>query len=186
MGMRWRSHLPIRSFTGWTLTATGSSNRARARCGLMWKKMASTGTNGSTTRWRRVRDPAGRCPCLRLQETDRESLYEFCRGTARRAPTDPVRAESTMAKLDQRTLTNQPDPPDCGKTIPKRVRTQIHRRTKPPDPRPGHWELGSGQPPGDLRPPRGKMPSRAVVKNPEGPSSWNSIVLLVPCFVDKR
>src|SRR5207245_2811975 len=78
--------------------------------GEMWidvKKMASTGTNGSTTRWRRVRGPAGRCPSLRLQQADRDSLYEFCRGTARRAPTDPIRAESTMAKLDQRTLTNQ-------------------------------------------------------------------------------
>src|SRR5207245_10630487 len=102
-------------------------------------KTASTGTNGATTRWRRVRGPVGRCPCLRLQETDRESL---CRAHESRGG---------MAKLDRRTLTNQPDPPDCGKTIPKRVRTQIHRRTKTAEPLAEQWDAGSGRTSGSLR-----------------------------------
>jgi len=71
-----------------------------------------------------------------------------------------------MAKLDRRTLTNQPDPPDCGKTIPKRVRTQIHRRTKTAEPLAEQWDAGSGQPPGDLRTPPEKMARRAVPEKP--------------------
>lgn len=71
-----------------------------------------------------------------------------------------------MAKLDQRTLTNQPDPPDYGKTTLKRVRTQIHRRTKTAEPLTEQWEAGSGQPPRDLRTPPEKLARRAPSEKP--------------------
>jgi len=71
-----------------------------------------------------------------------------------------------MAKLDQRTLTNQPDPPDFGKTTSKRVRTQIHRRTKTAEPLTEQWEAGSGQPPRDLRTPPEKVARRASSEKP--------------------
>ncbi|HZC80462.1 MAG TPA: hypothetical protein VE222_01880 [Nitrospiraceae bacterium] len=71
-----------------------------------------------------------------------------------------------MAKIDQRTLTNQPDPTDYGKTTPKRVRTQIHRRTKTAEPLTEQWEAGSGQPPGDLRTPPEKIARRAPPEKP--------------------
>ena len=87
-------------------------------------------------------------------------------GARRAVPLQTVRAESTMAKLDPRTLTNEPDPPDCGKAIPKRVRTQIHRRTKTAEPLAEQWDAGSGQPPGDLRTPPEKMARRAASKKP--------------------
>ena len=77
-----------------------------------------------------------------------------------------VGADSTMAKLDRRTLTNETDPPDCGKTIPKRVRTQIHRRTKTAEPLTEQWDAGSGHPPGDLRTPPEKMARRAPSEKP--------------------
>jgi len=71
-----------------------------------------------------------------------------------------------MAKPDQRTLTNQPDPPDYGKTTPKRVRTQIHRRTKTDEPVTEQWDAGSGQPPRDLRTPPEKLARRAPSEKP--------------------
>ncbi len=71
-----------------------------------------------------------------------------------------------MAKLDQRTLTNQPDPPDYGKTTPKRVRTQIHRRTKTAGPLMEQWDAGSGQPPKDLRTTPEKMARRGPSEKP--------------------
>jgi hypothetical protein len=71
-----------------------------------------------------------------------------------------------MAKLDQRTLTNQPDPPDYGKTTPKRVRTQIHRRTKTAEPLTEQWDAGSDQPPKELRTPPEQKASRAPSEKP--------------------
>ena len=65
-----------------------------------------------------------------------------------------------MAKRDHRTLTNQPDPPDYGKTVPKRIRTQIHRRTGTAEPLAEQWDAGSGRAPDDLRTPSEKMPRR--------------------------
>lgn len=70
-----------------------------------------------------------------------------------------------MAKRDRRTLTNQPDPPDYGETIPKRVRTQIHRRTKTTKPLAEQWDAASGRPPDDLRTPSEKM-ARQPPKKP--------------------
>ena len=69
-----------------------------------------------------------------------------------------------MAKLDRRTLTNQPDPPDYGKTVPKRIRTQIHRRTGSAEPLAEQWDAGSGRAPGDLRTPSKKMTRRPPKK----------------------
>lgn len=69
-----------------------------------------------------------------------------------------------MAKLDRRTLTNQPDPPDYGKTAPKRIRTQIHRRTGTTEPLAEQWDAGSGRAPDDLRTPSEKMPRRPPKK----------------------
>ena len=65
-----------------------------------------------------------------------------------------------MPKPDRRTLTNQPDPPDYGKTVPKRIRTQIHRRTGTAEPLAEQWDAGSGRAPDDLRTPSEKMPRR--------------------------
>ena len=65
-----------------------------------------------------------------------------------------------MAKLDRRTLTNQPDPPDYGKTVPKRIRTQIHRRTGSAEPLAEQWDAGSGLAPEGLRTPSDKMTRR--------------------------
>ena len=69
-----------------------------------------------------------------------------------------------MAKLDRRTLTNQPDPPDYGKTATKRIRTQIHRRTGSAEPLAEQWDAGSGRAPGDLRTPPEKMARRPPKK----------------------
>ena len=69
-----------------------------------------------------------------------------------------------MSKSDQRTLTNQPDPPDYGKTMPKRILTQIHRRTRSDEPLADQWDAGSGRPPKDLRTPSDKMARRAHPK----------------------
>ena len=69
-----------------------------------------------------------------------------------------------MAKLDRRTLTNQPDPPDYGKTVPKRIRTQIHRRTGSAEPLAEQWDAGSGRAPDDLRTPSKKMARRPPKK----------------------
>ena len=71
-----------------------------------------------------------------------------------------------MAKLDRRTLTNQPDPPDYGKATPKRIPTQIHRRTPSAEPLADQWDAGSGRPPEDLRTPPGRMGRRAKAKRP--------------------
>lgn len=62
-----------------------------------------------------------------------------------------------MAKRDTRTLTNQPDPPDYGKTVPQRVRTQIHRRIQATEPLTEQWQAESGPHPEGLRTPRDKM-----------------------------
>ena len=51
-----------------------------------------------------------------------------------------------MAREDRRTLTNQPDPPEFSRSKPKRVRTQIHRRTKSSGPLIDQWDA-SGKPP---------------------------------------
>ncbi len=71
-----------------------------------------------------------------------------------------------MAKLDRRTLTNQPDPSDYGKATPKRIPTQIHRRTPSAEPMADQWDAGSGRPPEDLRTPPGRMGRRAKTKRP--------------------
>jgi hypothetical protein len=71
-----------------------------------------------------------------------------------------------MSKPDQRTLTNQPDPPDFGKARPKRIPTQIHRRTRSTEPLADQWDAGSGRPPEDLRTSPGKMASRTRRKRP--------------------
>lgn len=68
-----------------------------------------------------------------------------------------MKPKSTGAKLDRRTLTNEPDPPDYGKAAPKRIRTQIHRRTKTAEPLAEQWEAGSGHAPDGLRTPSEKM-----------------------------
>ena len=65
-----------------------------------------------------------------------------------------------MAKLDRRTLTSQPDPSDYGKTTPKRVRTQVHRRTGTAEPLVEQWDVASGRPPAGLRTPLEKMAGR--------------------------
>jgi hypothetical protein len=65
-----------------------------------------------------------------------------------------------MPKRDRRTLTNQPDPPDYGTAVPKRIRTQIHRRTKSTEPLSDQWDAGTGCPPTDLRTPPDKMISQ--------------------------
>ena len=52
-----------------------------------------------------------------------------------------------MADEDRRTLTNQPDPPEFSRSKPKRVRTQIHRRTKSSGPLTDQWDASSGKPP---------------------------------------
>jgi hypothetical protein len=70
-----------------------------------------------------------------------------------------------MAKLDRRTLTNQPDPPDYGTAAPKRVRTQIHRRMKTTEPLTEQWDAQSGRAPESLRTPSEKM-SRRTPKKP--------------------
>ena len=70
-----------------------------------------------------------------------------------------------MAKLDRRTLTNQPDPPDYGKTAPTRIRTQIHRRISTTEPLTEQWDADSGRAPDGLRTPSGKM----TRKPPEKP-----------------
>lgn len=70
-----------------------------------------------------------------------------------------------MAKLDRRTLTNQPDPPDYGKATPKRVRTQIHRRMKTTEPLTEQWDAQSGRIPESLRTPSEKL-SRRPPKKP--------------------
>jgi len=62
-----------------------------------------------------------------------------------------------MTKRDRRTLTNQPDPSDYGKVIPKRIRTQIHRRIKATEPLSDQWDAGTGRPPTDLRTPPERM-----------------------------
>lgn len=69
-----------------------------------------------------------------------------------------------MPKHDRRTLTNQPDPPDYGKTVPKRIRTQIHRRTGTTEPLVEQWDAGSGRAPDNLRTPSGKMTRRPPKK----------------------
>jgi hypothetical protein len=69
-----------------------------------------------------------------------------------------------MSDLDRRTLTNQPDPPDYGKSSPKRVRTQIHRRTKSKEPLAEQWDAAAGAPPPDLRTPPDKMVRRPPPK----------------------
>ena len=78
----------------------------------------------------------------------------------------PYDAGSAMAKPDQRTLTNQADPPDYSKTAPRRVRTQIHRRTKTDEPLAEQWDVESGQPPADLRTPPEKMTRRTPTEKP--------------------
>ncbi len=69
-----------------------------------------------------------------------------------------------MAKDDHRTLTNQPDPPDFSASKPKRIRTQIHRRTKSSGPLRDQWSPASENPSeGTLRTPsdrRDKMMRR--------------------------
>jgi hypothetical protein len=65
-----------------------------------------------------------------------------------------------MAKEDPRTLTNEPDPADFGKARPKRIRTQIHRRSRSAEPLTDQWDSASGEPPEDLRMPADKMPRR--------------------------
>ena len=70
-----------------------------------------------------------------------------------------------MAKLDRRTLTNQPDPPDYGTAASKRVRTQIHRRIKTTEPLTEQWDAQSGRAPKNLRTPSEKM-SRQPSKKP--------------------
>jgi hypothetical protein len=69
-----------------------------------------------------------------------------------------------LPKHDRRTLTNQPDPPDYGKTVPKRIRTQIHRRTGTAEPLAEQWDAGSGRAPDDLRTPSEKMTRRPPKK----------------------
>ncbi|HLG43723.1 MAG TPA: hypothetical protein VI337_01775 [Nitrospirales bacterium] len=69
-----------------------------------------------------------------------------------------------MSKPDQRTLTHQPDPPDFGKARPKRIPTQIHRRTPSAEPLADQWDAGSGRPPENLRTPPDKMGRRARPK----------------------
>ncbi len=59
--------------------------------------------------------------------------------------------------IDRRTLTNQPDPPDYGKSAAKRIRTQIHRRIKASEPLADQWDAAAGNPPPDLRMPKSKM-----------------------------
>jgi hypothetical protein len=71
-----------------------------------------------------------------------------------------------MPRPDQRTLTNQPDPPDYAKSQPKRVRTQIHRRTKTTEPLVAQWDAALQRVPKGLRTKADKMLSR----NPPKPS----------------
>lgn len=69
-----------------------------------------------------------------------------------------------MAKSDRRTLTNQPDPPDYGKTVPKRIRTQIHRRTGTAEPLAEQWDASTSRAPDALRTPPEKMTRRPPKK----------------------
>jgi hypothetical protein len=69
-------------------------------------------------------------------------------------------------KPDQRTLTNQPDPPDFGKSTPKRIRTQIHRRTPSSGPLAEQWDADTQAPPDGLRTPANKMVRRSPRERP--------------------
>jgi hypothetical protein len=66
-----------------------------------------------------------------------------------------------MKKTDKRTLTNQPDPPDLGKSRPKRIRTQIHRRTPSSESLIEQWDADSPAPPKGLRTSPDKMVRRS-------------------------
>jgi len=59
--------------------------------------------------------------------------------------------------IDRRTLTNEPDPRDASKTKQKRIRTQIHRRTRTSETLTEQWDSSSGIPPPDLKMPPDKM-----------------------------
>jgi hypothetical protein len=69
-------------------------------------------------------------------------------------------------RKDQRTLTNQPDPPEFSRSTPKRVRTQIHRRIKSPGPLIDQWDSTSGKSPEGPGPLPKKLARRSPPKRP--------------------
>lgn len=66
-----------------------------------------------------------------------------------------------MKKTDKRTLTNQPDPLHLDKTVPKRIRTQIHRRTPSSGSLIEQWDADSKGPAEGLRTPPDRMVRRS-------------------------